>query len=166
MICINWCNKRLFPHVFFHRRKKWSTPYSPQIRPDLNLCTYCSIYCLLNCSAMGWSWEVKGCHDIFVLNSGDVRSLYNKLSRILSHLSYQSYNASSNSFLRVVFIAVECQKYWIYDCPDFALYDWQILSTLSKSDTFKTASSLLFFFTKLLQEKHKHASGERPNPLL
>ena len=44
---------------------------------------------------MGWSWEVKGCHDIFVLNSGHiVRALYNKLTRILSHLSYQSYNAS------------------------------------------------------------------------
>ena len=50
---------------------------------------------------MGWSWEVKGCHDIFVLNSGHIiRSLYNKLTRILSHLSYQSYNASYNSLFK------------------------------------------------------------------
>ena len=50
---------------------------------------------------MGWSWEVKGCHDIFVLNSGHiVRALYNKLTRILSHLSYQSYNASYNSLFK------------------------------------------------------------------
>ena len=50
---------------------------------------------------MGWSWEVKGCHDIFVLNSGHiVRALNNKLTRILSHLSYQSYNASYNSLFK------------------------------------------------------------------